>query len=543
MVKQIWIAGLLVVVGVGRGWGLEASPPFVAITDQGRAMVGATVTVVDSLGAPVVACSNAACSANITAIPASGIFQFWADAGTYNVTIAGSGLTRTYVAVIPAAAVTGAITDADFPSNYDSYMTRSQVLGAYSQTKMNRAATAAPTVDDDTTLNYKLGSLWVDTVGQDVYFAADVTDGAAVWKGISSATVDDGNNPNDTLFWDGSMWTPTARLVANSTQSGAGNTGLLRTDSSFQVGIINASTTLDIYSQVAAVINGTVIGQIRFGSTDSSVIPREAAFIKARAIDTWGSSSTSAATSLDFRVEANDGSAIGNNVLRIQPGLAMIGEDIPDGSLQGFARLVTEGISIADGDGDVAIALITPNTLDVTVKSYTLPANSGTAGYYLTTDGNSLFPTMSWEPIAEAPGDFNVIGEITVTPDLVTPSYSFIGDPDTGFGAGGGVPCIIDEGISTFCSTANGVNTFSSLTGSLNIATGATANDSINIIAVGGSGNQIEVNTSEFILNGGEVTFSGVSGDGTGKAVCVKANGALGTCTTVVGAGGDCTCA
>jgi hypothetical protein len=39
-----------------------------------------------------------------------------------------------------------------------------------------------------------------------------------------------------------------------------------------------------------------------------------------------------------------------------------------------------------------------------------------------------------------------------------------------------------------------------------------------------------------------EVEVAGVSGDGTGKAVCVKADGDLGTCTDAVGAGGTCTC-
>ncbi len=41
----------------------------------------------------------------------------------------------------------------------------------------------------------------------------------------------------------------------------------------------------------------------------------------------------------------------------------------------------------------------------------------------------------------------------------------------------------------------------------------------------------------------GEATFGGVSGDGAGKAVCIKAGGDLGTCTNTVGAGGTCICA
>lgn len=44
------------------------------------------------------------------------------------------------------------------------------------------------------------------------------------------------------------------------------------------------------------------------------------------------------------------------------------------------------------------------------------------------------------------------------------------------------------------------------------------------------------------ISNGGEVKVNSVAGDGTGKAVCIKSDGNLGTCTDVVGITGTCTC-
>jgi hypothetical protein len=39
-----------------------------------------------------------------------------------------------------------------------------------------------------------------------------------------------------------------------------------------------------------------------------------------------------------------------------------------------------------------------------------------------------------------------------------------------------------------------------------------------------------------------EIRASGISGDGSGKAVCIKADGNLGTCSDAVGGGGTCTC-
>lgn len=50
----------------------------------------------------------------------------------------------------------------------------------------NYAATAAPTVNDDSGDGYTIGSHWVDTVADVVYMATDVTAGAANWVVIGS---------------------------------------------------------------------------------------------------------------------------------------------------------------------------------------------------------------------------------------------------------------------------------------------------------------------------------------------------------------------
>jgi hypothetical protein len=44
------------------------------------------------------------------------------------------------------------------------------------------------------------------------------------------------------------------------------------------------------------------------------------------------------------------------------------------------------------------------------------------------------------------------------------------------------------------------------------------------------------------VTNTGEMSASGISADGSGKVVCIKSDGFLGTCSSVVGAGGTCTC-
>jgi len=45
----------------------------------------------------------------------------------------------------------------------------------------NLSATAAPTVDDDSSVGYAVGSMWIDTTADEAYRCVDPTAGAAVW--------------------------------------------------------------------------------------------------------------------------------------------------------------------------------------------------------------------------------------------------------------------------------------------------------------------------------------------------------------------------
>lgn len=66
----------------------------------------------------------------------------------------------------------------------------------------NLEAIIPPTVNDDVTLGYKVGSVWYDTVGADWYVCTDETDAAAVWKvsgyGLLTPSAEDwsGNQAN-----------------------------------------------------------------------------------------------------------------------------------------------------------------------------------------------------------------------------------------------------------------------------------------------------------------------------------------------------------
>jgi len=64
---------------------------------------------------------------------------------------------------------------------------QADILALQNSTVVNNyAATVAPTLDNDTSEGYQVGSLWVDSVAQKTYMAYDVTFEAAIWKSLGA---------------------------------------------------------------------------------------------------------------------------------------------------------------------------------------------------------------------------------------------------------------------------------------------------------------------------------------------------------------------
>lgn len=60
----------------------------------------------------------------------------------------------------------------------------------------------APTVNDDSTRGYVIGSRWVDTTNGQVYVCVSATAGAAVWRNLSSALSASDGNPATAAYCD-----------------------------------------------------------------------------------------------------------------------------------------------------------------------------------------------------------------------------------------------------------------------------------------------------------------------------------------------------
>jgi len=66
-------------------------------------------------------------------------------------------------------------------------------LHYFKDRKNNTTATVAPSVTDDTSSNYEVGSQWIDVANDVVYIAVDVTAGAAVWLQVNNAALTPAN--------------------------------------------------------------------------------------------------------------------------------------------------------------------------------------------------------------------------------------------------------------------------------------------------------------------------------------------------------------
>ena len=124
---------------------------------------------------------------------------------------------------------------------------QADILALQNSTVVNNyAATVAPTLDNDTSEGYQVGSLWVDSVAQKTYMAYDVTFEAAIWKslGATMLTIEQ-TYFTSTLAVDDATW---VELIADT-----GAVPLKRVQSFFtsgsvaSVGIGAAASEVELY--------------------------------------------------------------------------------------------------------------------------------------------------------------------------------------------------------------------------------------------------------------------------------------------------------
>jgi hypothetical protein len=125
--------------------------------------------------------------ANVSSSPllqqqiAGGAITNIAGAQGQSITITGSGASGWTISA------SGAANQLTFSVAVTNAATARTGLGidAVATKKSNLSAAVAPTVADDSSAGYAVGSFWIDTVLQDGYWLMDASVGAAVWKKIT----------------------------------------------------------------------------------------------------------------------------------------------------------------------------------------------------------------------------------------------------------------------------------------------------------------------------------------------------------------------
>jgi len=131
-------------------------------------------------------------------------------------------------------------------------VTKSQVgLANVANIKCNYNATQAPTVNDDSTQGYTVGSLWFDTTNQHVYSCLDDTASSAIWVDVSlQGTIVGSTGNNDSAI-----------IIADGTGGKTIKSSPILTDS---------NGSINIPSGQAYKINGTALSYNDVGAASSS---------------------------------------------------------------------------------------------------------------------------------------------------------------------------------------------------------------------------------------------------------------------------------
>lgn len=124
--------------------------------------------------------------------------------------------------------------------------------------KVNLTATTDPGINDDDTAGYGVGSKWVNTTNDTVFFAVDVTTGAAIWKTMVDV--------ESTQTLSGSKTFSSAVTISDATSSTTKDTGSLVTE-----GGIGVEENLNVGGNANVGGNVVVTGNLTVNGTTTTL--------------------------------------------------------------------------------------------------------------------------------------------------------------------------------------------------------------------------------------------------------------------------------
>lgn len=212
-----------------------------------------------------------------------------------------------------------------------------------------------------------------------------------------------------------------------------------------------------------------------------------------------------------------------------------------DGSTYG---ITTDNILVLEKDtGNVGVGIATPETELHVEGELTIGRTLNSQNTLISHEGGANIITSDNPTSGILPSTIFKSQNSTDTVEIMR----LQGDGNVGIGTDNPV-----TPLQVIGSNANAVLTSQDSTGAHYTAIGTVSNVSyVTAGSIGSNSMDMVFRTASTgtetermrIDSTGEVDIGSISGDGTGKAVCIKSDGNLGTCTNAVGASGTCTCA
>jgi hypothetical protein len=399
-----------------------------------------------------------------------------------------------FVINIPASAA--GLVDGDFPGT--GYMTKVGT-GSYTTVKVNLSATTDPGAGNDASQGYTPGSTWVNLNTNTVYFCGNAAIGAAVWTtsgaGITSINVQTGPSISFQTGTTGTDFGITAGsniVHLNLPDAGPSARGLVTTGTQTLAGFKVLTGGLEVGGGLTVVGNNPEILAAAAGGTDFVGLFSS---LTTGWVNVEGLSGSKPAMYIQ-----HDGSGMALQVTGPGGGV--------EATCNGTAPAV-EGVATSTGQAGFFFRAVNGATTpefqisraaasDTQTLLYLADGTASTAATYALSYSLNNVIMLGLQPN----GQF-----VTELQSTTVPTFSFIADPDSGFGeisSTGGDPVVIDEGNVTAEFHWTGSKAQMLVDGSF------TATD-------------ILANTTH--------------------AVCVKSDGYIGTCSSNVNGSGVCTCA
>jgi hypothetical protein len=309
-------------------------------------------------------------------------------------------------------------------------------LGNVENILNNYTATVDPTVNDDSSLGYSVGSAWLNLSTDTQFILFDDTIGAAVWVQATSTSITAGDGlyftgntlnvgGSTTIFADTNDISVNSSSTANQILLSSGTIGVAATYGSLPLGdAASVSGTLPIAR------GGTSASSFTAGSrliaTNSGNTALETTTLDPAIVTTTTNVQTLQNKTFDAPIIANSLNDTNNNIMTT---FVPTASAVNYSTVQNAAAAGSPTISVDGSDTNINLTLKGKGTGSVIITPNKFPIVTGTAGQVLSTDGagNLSFatvPILSTATVTTSSATVTTLNTLTIATTSDTAYYT-----------------------------------------------------------------------------------------------------------------------